>query len=64
MSLSHPLAFHASWYYRLYIPPLFKVDADPVALDMSITKENNVTDGHFKYFYLLRNPFSKGVLGG
>lgn len=34
----HPLAFHASWYYRLFIQPLFKLDADRVALDMCIAK--------------------------
>lgn len=29
--------FHASWYYRLFIQPLFKLDADRVALDMCTT---------------------------
>lgn len=50
----HPLAFHASWYYRLFIQPLFKLDADRVALDMCIAekktkqKQKNINDGHFK----------------
>lgn len=39
VSLGHPLAFHASWYYRLFIQPLFKLDADRVALDMCIAKK-------------------------
>lgn len=39
VSLRHLLAFHASWYYRLFIQPLFKVDADRVALDMWIAKK-------------------------
>lgn len=39
VSLRHLLAFHASWYYRLFIQLLFKVDADRVALDMCIAKE-------------------------
>lgn len=30
--------FHASWYYRLFIQPLFNLDADRVALDMCISK--------------------------
>lgn len=40
----HPLAFHASWYYRLFIQPLFKLDADRVALDMCIAgrKKNKI----------------------
>lgn len=52
VSLRHPLAFHASWYYHLFIPPLFKLDADPVALDMCKQiqcKQKKKTD-HFKYF--------------
>ncbi|KAG7239047.1 hypothetical protein INR49_030238 [Caranx melampygus] len=51
----HPLAFHASWYYRLFIQPLFKLDADRVALDMCIAEKKNKTnkkkktnDGDFK----------------
>lgn len=39
VSLRHLLAFHASWYYRLFIQPLFKLDADRVALDMCIAKK-------------------------
>lgn len=39
VSSRHPLAFHASWYYRLFIQPLFKLDADRVALDMCIAKK-------------------------
>ena len=37
--LRHLLAFHASWYYRLFIQLLFKLDADRVALDMCIAKK-------------------------
>lgn len=65
--LRHPLAFHASWYYRLFIQLLFKLDADRVALDMCIAKKKkkkgkkrNANDGHFKYFYLSKHPLSWG----
>lgn len=62
--LRHLLAFHASWYYRLFIQLLFKLDADRVALDMCIAqkkkkeKKRKANDGHFKYFYLSKHPLS------
>lgn len=36
-SSGHLLAFHASWYYRLFIQPLFKIR---VALDLCTAKKN------------------------
>lgn len=41
VSLQHPLAFHTSWYYFLFVPLLFKLDADPVALDMCVLNSSS-----------------------
>lgn len=41
VSLKHPLAFHTSWYYFLFVPLLFKLDADPVALDMCVLNSSS-----------------------
>lgn len=41
VSLKHPLAFHTSWYYFLFVPLLFKLDADPAALDMCVLNSSS-----------------------
>ncbi len=70
VSLRHPLAFHALWYYRLFIQPLFKLDADRVALDMCKSKQRKqqkkgkVISGHFKYFYFSKTSFFLRIARG